>query len=1052
MRRAVLRNGRRLQQLKGSQRAIRELFELFGFAIDIINLWYKRDGTGFVGPGESTSDPAEEIEVQEICQTEVLVTDFAEDGFGNLEIPLLFRPKQTSDITVDAWLVEIGSEAEEQLQSLLGVIDTDPEGLMGSVCPATDTGFLVSQPLVDSVTAPALGQSRILVTQRFGAIDEIRLGDAPLSVHGVKYNFDKNLFEISFDHFIQFRNRSRLYIFATYKRDKIVVPPSLTDLRSNRFDIQLLFDRATQEAPSSQLLDFLLDFIFRLKAFHSILRKIIFPLQVTDVYNVIDFCVGGRVSQAPGTDLGELQTPLAIIPLEPGECNDDAFKRGFKDEDLSLRDEILDALKAEHAAWKALDGTRNIPPSVAPIVESLTRISPNASAEAVYGDPGINYGIAFYGADQQCEFTQHGQERVLAEFGGTNGDQVIKDFDHMVDDRPKLCDDTNNVNDNCFNGRVKQELELDRILLAKERVRCRPCEPMMGLGFYYFLPTFPNEIEQVQYGEALYGRFEYGAEEIDTSTLENLGRGFLTDLIIRATANTNFIHYVGKTGLESDDVFTNDNAGIRRPSLEIDKDNMFFPGHRFVLMNKLEDDFVHSEYFFRPWDDLFDPNRCPETIPEDPYLYGTAPYGSRTYGDLTISIDDLDPQLILDTAGNLVLTFNEIPYKVYGNGLVPDISSMGEHDARSFLVTHKIFSTADEGHEAVSLDDTIEHTSLSTVCFADLYGPIFGSANRECGCSNPSASFVAGETGVSGADFIDGYPSEFDQFAFDITDHDFGRGGSDDIDLIMALNLPLTGSPQPNSLLFKMGSGIRVEEPDLVARFHKPCRLDCMCLFFECELGTGETIPQPVRVDRCNIETFREPDGSLDLNCDRATLLPTMLLPETYGGCSTRMGLFPHSAATGDPTIPNMFCFDAEKVNLSLDEKFPPNGDFFFVDSAGIIHEGMFEISGDRIDITYTTRDPRVWGEEPTGSVEITTSGSKRVFREGIVTTCRQLLEVAGTDTNILATACLQGVDTFQTTFGCGDAKLPTDPFAFHLECGILDDLEFEINLGPSFE
>jgi hypothetical protein len=1040
IRRAVLRNGRRLQQLKGSKRVIRELFELFGFTIDIVNLWYAKNGSKFVAPGEQHESPVEEIELQEVCQTEVLLANYDTNGFGGIDIPLLFRPD--SDITIDAWLVEDGSAAHDQLNGLIDTINIDPEGLMGTVCPATTTGFLISQPLEAAVTASVTGQSKILMTQRLGAITDIKTKDAPLSQYGVKYDFDRNTMTLSFDHYLAINGKFKVFVFATYKRKKIIIPQSLSDLRSNRFDIQILLDRMTGEAPDSHLLDFLLDFIFKLKAFHSILRKIVFTVNVADVYNVTNFCAGGQISQAPGTDLGELQTLPPVIPLNLPGCSEDVFRRGFKDSDFALRDEIWNGLKAEHAAWKALDGTHAIPPDLLPIISSLTRITPNTSTEAVYGIPGINYGVVIYGDNQTCEFTQHGQDRVIAK-QGSNG--IDKDFDHEVDDREKLCDDTNNVLDNCFKGRVSQELEVQRIIPLTEIVRCRPCNLMVGEGFYYYNQQHPMPVSEVKYGTYSYGRIEYGGGGIDTSTFNNLRRSYLTDLIIRATANTEFVHYTTSPALSDNDVHTNGKVAIRRPSLDIDKDNMFYPGHRFLTMDRLEVDFISSVYTFRPWDDQFDLYRCPETIAPDEVLYGELNYGVPTYGDESISIDDLDPQLVANSNGDLLLVFNDIPYKLYGNGFLPDISSMGAHDERDWFITHSIFTSAPL---QPIIDDTIgmlTDTDLTSVCFSANYTPIFESANRNCPC-DVSSSFAPGSTDIQGMDFIDGYPSEFGRFIFDIGSFDYPRGASDDIDLSFILGLPSGATTIPDDLLFKLGSGIKVDEPIPQARFYKPFRIDCGCLFFDCG-SSDEVVPH---VQRCNIELFRELDGNLDFECDKITVNRHMVLEEIYGACSSSMSLFPPSEGNGNQSIANMVSLDPEKLLLTQTGKLPPSGEFFFVDSYGIIHEASFETDSNRVDITFTTRDPRVWNEDPTGSIK-KTNGGNRVFRRGTVTTCRTISELPDPIPNqpqfakILADGCTQEIATFQSTFGCGD-KLPKEPFAFHLECGLVDELEIEVN------
>ena len=1037
IRRAVLRNGRRLQQLKGSRRVIRELFELFGFTIDIINLWYRRDGSAFVGPGEIQPPKYkdEEIQISTVCQTEVMMADFSTDGYGEFDIPLLWRPK--GNVTLDAWLVDTSTNTYTQLKDLLNVIDQDPEGLMASVCPTTASGFSLSTPLQAAVTGPSVGYSQILVQPNFGGIDENKTGEAPLNKVGIQFDPEKNIIHLKFDRFIEFGSNLKLFVFATYQRDKITVPTKLTDMRSNRFDIVILFNRITGQTPDSQLLDFLLDFIFKLKAFHSILRKIVYTTQVIDVYNVIDFCLGGKIAQAPGSDLGELQTIPPIIPITPGsasaECTPDAFRRGFKDADLALREEILAGLKEEHKTWKNLDGTHLIPDDIAPILESLSRITPNVPDKTLYGGTGSFYGEAIYGKDQPCEWTQYGQDRVI-DLEVPPGDIAgsVKDFDHMPDDRAKLCDDTGNTKDNCFKGRVAQDLSMSRLIALTDIASFKPCPLTLGEGFYYQIPPIPHTIDTLKYNDedAVYGEVQYGSQEIDVTDINNIGKSLLTDLLIRVSAFPESVNYTATLGLQDIDI--NDNLAIRRPSLNIKKDNLHFPGHRFVAMNALMDTFVHPTYTFRPWDTVF--GLCPENVPP----------GMPTP-------EELNAHLVYTTEGITLIEFNQIPWKILGNGLDQDISSLGSHEDRSFLVTHAIWSTAG-GRPWMDMrtEGSTDFTTLSTVCFGEDYGPIFKSADPDCGCSNPTASYQAG-THLQGADYIDGYPAEYGRFSVGSEGFNYDRY---EFDLHTLLGLPFgdgTGGsfPVPTDLLFRCGSGIRVtEQPQ--STFYAPYRLDCGCLEFDCQHGTG-TEPPPIdltarAISSCMPPNFRDDNGDFDPNLDRVETDRNMVLVDAYGAKGIQLGKYPLTQALGDQEISNMLTFDPQKLQLTSSGNFPPFGSFFFVDPYGIIHDGSFEVGGTRMDITVTTKDPRVWGEDPQGFIK-----DGRVWRKGIITTCRQVLDVSDpAHVIIIASGCLQRVDFFQTTFLCNDRR-PSDPFLYHTDMGLVDAVEIDIVCGPGW-
>lgn len=1033
-RRAVLRNGRRLQQLKGSRRVIRELFELFGYTIDIINLWYRRDGSAFVGPGElqPIQYKDEEIEVSTVCQTEVLMADFSTDGFGEYDIPLLWRPN--GDITLDAWLVDTSTNTYTQLKDLLNVIDVDPEGLMSSVCPTTSNGFTLSVPLQAAVTGTGVGYSQVLVEPNFGGKEDHKVGAAPLNKFGITFDPEKNIIHVKFDHYIEFGSNLKLFVFATYKRQKITVPQKLTDMRSNRFDIVILFDRVTGQTPDSHLLDFLLDFIFKLKAFHSILRKIVYTTQVIDVYNVIDFCIGGRVAQAPGSDLGELQTIPPIIPTTPGsveaDCTPDSFRRGFKNSDLTLRDEILAGLKAEHKAWKDLDGTHLIPDNIAPILESLSRIIPNVPDKTLYGGTGSIYGDATYGKDQPCEWTQYGQDRVVDLEEPSGIQNSVKDFDHTPDTRPKLCDDTNNVLDNCFKGRVGQDLTMTRDIVVTDIASFKPCPLAVGEGFYYQIAPPKKVIQTLKYNGDVYGEVQYGSQEIDVTNVNNLGKSFLSDMLIKVAAFPDPLNYTGTLGLEDQDI--NNNLAIRRPSLNIKKDNLHFPGHRFISMNALENDFVHPTYTFRPWDTIF--NLCPEKVPA----------GMPT-------LADLDPQIVLDTNGLFILTFNQIPYKIVGNGLEQDVSSLGSHDSRDYLVTHAIWSSSTARAAIDSrTEGSTDFTALTTVCFGADYGPIFASADRDCTCDNPSSSYQAGAAGSAnaGADFIDGYPSEYGEYTVDVGDYGYDR----DFDLNLMLGLPFgngTGTyPVPTSLLFRMGSGIRVSSQPQ-SSYYTPYRMDCGCMEFDCAHGTGTGTEPDItvgRINSCMTANFRDDNGDFDPNLDSVGIDRDMVLVDSYGAKGAQLGKYPFTQAKGDLEIANLLMFDPEKLQLTATGNFPPSGTYFYVDPYGIINEGTFEVSGSRMDITLTTKDPRVWGETPQGFIR-----EGRVWRKGVITTCRQILDVSDPlHLVVVASGCQQRVDFFQTTFLCND-KRPSDPFLYHVDMGIVDSVEIDINCGPAW-
>jgi len=1090
IRRALLRNGRRLQQLKGSRRAIRELFEIFGFTIDVANLWFSKDGTRFIAPGEQLPSDIEdqEITTEQVCHSEPALNAYNTPGFGQVEVPLLFRPHE--NITVDAWLVTDGSPVDVALQAAVNATAADVEAFTTDNCGVTLDGFQLSTELQAAIPSGALGHSMILVNQEQGGIAEAQVGlGKPLGIEGVTFNKDRNSLNITFDRFLNFNRNQKLYVFATYERTKIVLPPTLADLRSNRFDINVLIFK-DGEQPSSDIFSFLLEFLFRFKAFHSLLRKISFTVELNAVYNVIDFCAGGIRSQDPNTDAGSLQIPPPVIPPEVNLsnaielCDSDLINASTKPEDVAFRSKLLRLLDEEHRAWKRLDNTHDVPPEQLPLLQSLSRIMIRPKDE------------------EPCAFTQFGQDRII--------DSGNKDFDHEVDNRDKLCDLEGNDKDYCYKGRVEQDIVVDRIMTFDEISRCKPCTLGGGIGSYFM--TGLKKQNEFSGGDP-------GTNAADLTSIINYRRSYHDRGYSRIMAFDNpQIHYSDREFVDDlDDHVNNRYFATRKPSLEVQKDNMFMPGHRFISMAHLEFDFLHPDYNFRPWDYIFD-FLCAEDIPDG------------------VTIPELNPRIVIGTDGQEYLEFDPVQLIYYGNGLAADIPVMSDHTQSAIpehLVTHSIWSSSGAGlsfqrtggeinyvidQDSNGLRFPVEALGVQKdiICFTDDIEKIYKSADETCPCPEGENVLVAqsvgtevtfGGTGTGteptamdptaslGADFIDGYPAEFGPYIVDLTDFDFPRelvegygfsfygfgiygalGSMEIIGPAIALGIPLLfNGGRIQTLRFKVGSGIRLVESDLQHRHFEPHRLDCGCEKFICEPddtgavvtavtvgtsdgfgeqlfgfggfggtggGPGSVDPEnPLEVVRCPLVEFQMRDGSYDFNCDQVVLTPTMILDEQYGATTCLM----------DGSIPNMISFDFDKIiftleGTSLEDHLPQEGSYRFIDSYGMIHIGLFETSGDTIDITTQVRDPRVWAEDPAGEVI-----GFRVFRDGMIATDRQIIKVADFGFIIVAEGGDQIVERFQTTFGCGDDTY-LDPFVYHLDNNIVDSVDLIVTpVGGDF-
>lgn len=417
LRRRVLKNARRIQELKGSKRSIIDLFELFGYLIEIINLWYRKDGKALIAPNEKQIEEFENQEITSIthCRTEALLYNYSGEGFVEFTIPLLKRP--ISDMTIEAWITTEGDTAHKNLINITEDYETE-------LCSTDNDGYTNS----NLPKQHTIGYSKVLLDNQLGTGIKSQSEKQSILTHqNIRYNRNRNYLSIKLDK--NLTSKEIIFIHVTYRYQKIDIPEDLEDLRSNRFDIEIL-EKANGKQVDPQVLEFLIDFIFKLKPFHSLLRKIKFTSNIDEVYAVTDFCIGGDIAQRPGTDLGEVQVPPAIIPTDPSLCDDEFADRGFKEEDLEYRSRVLSGLEQEFQAWRDIDEK--------------------------------------YGADQDtCSFTENGQDR-------------------KYDDGTKACDLINDQ-DYCYIGRVNGELEILNTLKLQEKVTCHPCELTLGSGIYYTL-------------------------------------------------------------------------------------------------------------------------------------------------------------------------------------------------------------------------------------------------------------------------------------------------------------------------------------------------------------------------------------------------------------------------------------------------------------------------------------------------------------------------------------------------------------------------------------
>ena len=97
------------------------------------------------------------------------------------------------------------------------------------------------------------------------------------------------------------------------------------------------------------------------------------------------------------------------------------------------------------------------------------------------------------------------------------------------------------------------------------------------------------------------------------------------------------------------------------------------------------------------------------------------------------------------------------------------------------------------------------------------------------------------------------------------------------------------------------------------------------------------------------------------------------------------------------------------------------------------------------IDMTTITRQPYVWGEDPSLPAA-TPVRSGALWRRGIITTQRQLLAAHPDGYVIVSEGTEQHVGDYQDSFPCG--QQPEDHFCYHLDSAVADDVTGIISSG----
>jgi len=971
IRRNILERGVELQKLKGSELAIKELFSILGFTVEIINLWVDSEGDRFFAPNDPDPEPRitprDEITSTIVSQTDPMVANYTESGFGNFEVPLLYHNRD-NEIVLNAYIVEAGSEADDDLKEIINNFLSDSDYLTKDTVVNGPDGYLMLPQELLAVSESGVESFSRLVVSDIEVLSQSHTGLPVIRFDGVKYDILRDRLKVNFADYKDLSG-SVAYIFATYRRDKLEVPEHLKNNQTNRFDIDIV-SKVGDIEPS--LYDYLIDSLFKFKAFHSLLRKISYDADLRDFYNVTDFCANSYLSQQKDSD--ELMIPPACPTTEcfvTDECNEQNARGGLRESDQEVRNIILEGLKEEYDRWHD-------------VTKEWLGIADEQSSDIEWARSHSNINIPI----PEDEGDNYGQDRVSFDFVATADDSsigvgdiydmvyqgtylesigdtglifniqptkfqilsdlidvgvkvevvrqievgvfyvsMIIDTDHQSDIRSKITElDRLNTPDYCYKGRVEDLLGLDTLISPKTIVRNRPCNLMQGLGVYY----------RVNYGE-----------------LNNIG-GWHNDQLKKSDQSLHYSDY-----LFFDHIYT---GSHQRPSINIEKIGNNFSGHRQIKSGLLED-FTHPTHRARPWD-----------ISDECFLL----------------INPLNARLVEVSYGEK-LEFDDSDLTYEATGVKPDIPTYSGESSNEF--THSVYTTTEE-RAYVELDNLeyTEDTEISTD------SPVFDTARQ---CSDTGGYL----------DYIDGYAASTGELSFSV-------------DAITAERTAIGSDLDSTAEVFAAAtysSEIFVEESESEGTIQtyneydlwKGHRFDCECLEYPCT------------EDQRNCNSFFEiKSGQYDFNNDHLDIDYAASLNETIKG----------------------FC---EQFNGNIEEwlnwDFDPTEprELEFKDEYNIQYRVMFEENEDTLDIMYETFQPRVWGRESGGYVE-----NGKVFREGILTTIRQIFILENGEWSLNAEGTEQEVTYRQTNYDCDFLSTENKFVHFH-EYQVCDEVEMGVDCGP---
>lgn len=367
LKRALIKSAWKLKQYKGSYQAITELLNIFGYLIDITKLHYSTNRAGLLNVTKTES-----------IKREILYQS-SFPGFKQIDVPLLNQPKK--------YITIIGYKFDENQ----------------TYTPPT-TGFITNYTTINnSITdnySPSGYDSKHIATINLDTGEVTNETYSSTKIFNfIEYDRFRNIIYINSDHYYK---QDQIIWYGLYKTDKETLPNQ--DYRSNKFDVKISTKDESQI--DTVVLDYLIKYIIKLKPFHSILRKVMIDIFVSDAYLVTDLCTGDYLNE-PNTDFGEMQIAPAVIP-ENDPCGD--LTRGFKNADVTLRNKLLELLREERAVRNTEVDNHPIDSSLQPysLIPFQTQTKDTDScfdgrvSEATDTNVGAPLGEAYYNA--HCEY------------------------------------------------------------------------------------------------------------------------------------------------------------------------------------------------------------------------------------------------------------------------------------------------------------------------------------------------------------------------------------------------------------------------------------------------------------------------------------------------------------------------------------------------------------------------------------------------------------------------------------------------------------------------